>query len=139
MDPGNSERRSSAASPVAGQRLYAREFIGANRFGAIIGAIGGAIGVCVGVAVAVIALIPSSALWMSGIVCISGYRLAHSQRGPSVSFQCANGDSSYDVGAFAAFGLQSVLAALVLCVGLIGIGLLRARLRKPIQVPQKVR
>ncbi|MGO9155392.1 hypothetical protein [Mycobacterium sp.] len=145
MDPDNPERRSSAASTVAGQRpsdpVYlasggrqargAREFVGANRFGAIVGAIGGAIGLCVGVAAAVIALTPSSALWMSGIVCISGYRLAPYQPGMSVSFHCVKGDSSYDVSDLAVFGLQAILAALVLCVGLIGIGLIRARLRKP--------
>jgi hypothetical protein len=145
MDPDNPERRSSAASAVADRRpsgpvylasrgrqaLGVREIVGANRFGAIVGAIGGAIGVCVGVAAAVIALTPSSALWMSGFVCISGYRLGRSQPGQSVSFQCFNGDSSYDVSDLAVFTLQSVLAALVLCVGLIGIGLIRGRLRRP--------
>lgn len=113
---------------------------GANRFGAIFGAIGGAIGLCVGGAAALTALIPSSALWMSGIVCISSYHLAYNtshysyqpgQSGTSVDFQCVNGDSSYDVNDFAIFGLQSVLAAFVLCVGLAGIGLIRARLREP--------
>ncbi|MGO8940567.1 MAG: hypothetical protein ACLP3C_31355 [Mycobacterium sp.] len=145
MDPDIPERRSSAASTVAGRRpsgavnlasrgrqaLDVREFVGANRFGAIVGAIGGAIGLCVGVAAAAIALTPSSALWMSGFVCISGYRLARSQPGQAVSFQCFNGDSSYDVSDLAVFALQSVLAALVLCVGLIGIGLIRARLHRP--------
>ena len=145
MDPDIPERRSSAASTVAGRRpsgavylasrgrqaLDVREFVGANRFGAIVGAIGGAIGLCVGVAAAVIALTPSSALWMSGFVCISGYRLARGQPGQSVSFQCFNGDSSYDVSDLAVCTLQSVLAALVLCVGLIGIGLIRARLHRP--------
>ena len=47
-----------------------------------------------------------------------------------MSFHCVNGDSSYDVKDLAIL-LQSVLAAFVLCVGLIGIGLIRARLRKP--------
>ncbi len=108
----------------------AREFVGANRVGAIIGAIGGAIGLCVGVAATVIVLIPSSALWMSGIVCISGYRLAHNVPGQAESFQCVNGDSAYDVGDLAALALQSVLAALVLGVGLTGVGLIRARLRR---------
>ncbi len=66
---------------------------------------------------------------MSGIVCISDYRLAYGDAGQSLSFHCVNGDSSYDVKDLAVL-LQSVLAALVLCVGLIGIGLVRARLRK---------
>ena len=143
MDPDGFERHSSAASTVAArsssgpvclapsgrQARGAREFVGANRAGAIVAAIGGAIGLCVGFAAAVIALIPSSALWMSGIVCISGYRLVHNPAGQSVSFHCVDGDSSYDVKDLAVL-LQSVLAAFVLCVGLIGIGLIRARLRK---------
>jgi hypothetical protein len=66
---------------------------------------------------------------MSGIVCISGYRLVHNQAGESVGFQCVDGDSSYDVQNLAVL-LQSVLAAFVLCVGLLGIRLVRARLRK---------
>jgi hypothetical protein len=110
-----------------------------NRFVAILGVIGGAIGLCVGGAAAVTALIPSSALWMSGIVCISCDHLAYNtshdayqpgQSGTSVDFRWVNGDSSYDVNDFAIFGLQSVLAAFVVCVGLAGIGLIRARLRK---------
>ena len=129
MNPGNPERRSSAASRVAGQPRGARGFVGANRVGAIVGAIGGAIGLCVGAGAVVSALIPSSALWMSGIVCISGYRLVHNQAGESVSFQCVDGESPYDVEDLAVL-LQSVLAAFVLCVGLLGICLIRARLRK---------
>jgi hypothetical protein len=117
-------------APRSRQALVSRELVGANRFGAIVGAICGAIGLCVGVAATVIVLIPSSALWMSGIVCISGYRLAHNQPGLSVTFRCVNGDSTYDVSNLAAFGLQSVLAALVLWIGLIGIGRIRARLRR---------
>jgi hypothetical protein len=101
--------------------------------------IGGAIGLGVGGAAAVTALIPSSALWISGIVCISGYHLAYNtshygyqpgQSGTSVDFQCVDCDSSYDVDDFAIFGLESVIAAFVVCVGLAGIGLIRARLRK---------
>ena len=118
-------------APRGRQAPGAREFVRANRFGAIVGAIGGAIGLCGGAAAGVIVLTPSSALWMGGIVCISGYRLAHNQPGQSVSFRCVDGDSSYDVSDLAVFGLQAMLAALVLCVGLAGIGLIRARLRKP--------
>ena len=47
-----------------------------------------------------------------------------------MDFQCVNGDSSYDVNDLAIFGLQSVLAAFVVCVGVAGIGLVRALLRK---------
>jgi hypothetical protein len=130
VNPGDAELRSSAAPTVARRARGAWEPVGANRVGAIIGAIGAGIGLCVGAAAGVIALTPSSAVWMSGIVCISGYRLAYGDAGQSLSFHCVNGDSSYDVKDLAVL-LQSVLAALVLCVGLIGIGLVRARLRKP--------
>jgi hypothetical protein len=143
MNPGSSERHSSAASTVArpqpsdlvcltsrgSQSRSAWEPVGANRVGAIIGAIGAAIGICVGTAAAVIALTPSSAVWMSGIMCITGYRLAYGDEGQSASFHCVNGDSSYDVKDLAVL-LQSVLAVLVLCVGLIGLGLIRSRLRR---------
>jgi hypothetical protein len=117
-------------APRSRQATVAREFVGANRFGAIAGAIGGAVGVCFGVAAVVIALIPSSALWMSGIVCISEYRMVHHGPGQSVEFQCVNGDSAYDVSDLAVFGLHSVLAAFVLCVGVVGISQTRARLRR---------
>ena len=129
MNPGNPDRCSPAAPTVAVQARPAWEPVGANRVGAIIGAIGAAIGLCVGSAAGAIAWTPSSALWMSGIICISGYRLTYDDPDRAVSFHCVNGDSSYDVKDLAVL-LQSVLAALVLCVGLIGIGLIRARLRK---------
>jgi hypothetical protein len=102
--------------------------------------IGGAIGLCVGGAAAVTAVMPSSALWMSPIVCSSGYQLAYNtshysykpgQSGTSVSFQCVSGDSSHDVNDLAIFGLQSLLAALVLCVAVAIGGSIWRRLRKP--------
>jgi hypothetical protein len=40
--------------------------------------IAGAIGICVGGAAAVTAIFPSSALWMSAIVCRSPYQLDYS-------------------------------------------------------------
>jgi hypothetical protein len=129
MNPGNVELRSSAAPTIVRRARGAWEPAGANRIGAIIGAIGAAIGLCVGAAAGVIALTPSSAVWMSGIVCISGYRLAYGGPAQSLSFHCVNGDSSYDVKDLAVL-LQSVLVVLVLCLGLIGIGLVRARLRR---------
>jgi hypothetical protein len=121
MHPDGPERCPAYLASWGRQALGAREFVGANCVGAI--------GLCVGFAAAVIALVPSSALWMSGIVCISGYRLVHNPAGQSVSFHCVDGDSSYDVEDLAVL-LQCVLVALVLCVGLIGIGLIRARLGK---------
>jgi len=93
-----------------------------------------------GVVAGVNSYIPSSALWMSGIVCSSPYHLEYStshysynpaQSGTSVSFQCVNGASSYDVNDFAIVGLQVVLAVLVLC-GAVAVGrLMRRLLRKP--------
>ena len=130
MNPGNIELRSSAAPTIARRSRSTWEPVGANRIGAIVGAIGAAIGLCVGAAAGVIALTPSSAVWMSGIVCISGYRLAYSGPARSLSFHCVNGDSSYDVKDLAVL-LQSVLVVLVLCLGVIGIGLVRTRLRRP--------
>ena len=115
-----------------------RRFIGADRVGGIVGLIGGAIGLCVGGAAAVTALIPSSALWMSGIVCSSGYQMAYNtshysyrpgQSGTNVSFQCVSDADSYDVNDFAVFALQSLLAAVVLVVAAAVGGLIwRARI-----------
>jgi hypothetical protein len=88
---------------------------------------GSAIALCVGCAAAVTALIPSSALWMSPIVCRGGYQMGYNtshysykpgQSGTSVGFQCVGDADSYDVNDFAVFALQSLLAALVLCVAL---------------------
>lgn len=100
-----------------------RKLVGADRAGAVIGMLGGAIGLCVGGAAAVTALIPSTALWMSPVVCGSGYEMAYNtshysykpgQSGTTVSFQCVNGDDFYDVNDLAVFALQSLLAALLL-------------------------
>jgi hypothetical protein len=102
-----------------------RKLVGADRAGAVIGILGGAIGLCVGGAAAITALIPSTALWMSRIVCGKRYEMAYNtshysykpgQSGTTVSFQCVNGDDFYDVNDLAVFALQSLLAALVLCV-----------------------
>ncbi|MGO9382275.1 MAG: hypothetical protein ACLP4W_09295 [Mycobacterium sp.] len=117
-----------------------RRFIGADRAGGIVGLIGGAIGLCVGGAAAVTALIPSSALWMSGIVCSSGYQMAYNtshysyrpgQSGTNVSFQCVGDADSYDVNDFAVFALQSLLAAVVLVVAAAVAGLIWRRSHKP--------
>jgi hypothetical protein len=116
-----------------------RKFDGADRLGAMVAVIGRVIGLGVGGVAAVTAVIPASALWMSGVVCISGYHLAYNnwqysyqpgRPGPSENFQCVNGDSSYDVGDLAIFGLQCSLAAFVLCIGLAVGGSIWRRLRK---------
>jgi hypothetical protein len=77
-------------------------------------------------------LFPASALWTSGLLCRSPYHLTHGSsysygRGTSVSFQCVSGASSYDVNFFAIFGLQILLAVLVVSVG----ALMWRLLRKP--------
>ncbi|OBG46522.1 hypothetical protein A5672_07835 [Mycobacterium alsense] len=113
-----------------------RRLVGADRIGAIIGMLGGAIGLCFGGAAAVTALIPSTALWMSALVCGSGYDMAYNtshysykpgQSGTTVSFQCVNRDDFYDVNYLTVFALQSLLAALLLCVALAVGGLLWRR------------
>ena len=117
-----------------------RKLVGANRAGAIIGVLGGAIGLCVGGAAAVTALIPSTALWMSPILCRSGFEMAYNtsqysykpgQSGTSVSFQCVSNGDFYDVNDFAVFALQTLLAALLLCVVLAVGGLIWRRSHKP--------
>jgi hypothetical protein len=101
--------------------------------------IGGAIGLCVGGAAAVTAVFPSSALWMSPLVCRGGYDLAYNtshysykpgQSGTSVSFQCVGDAGSYDINPFLIDVIQSALIALVLGVGAIGMALLRRRVGK---------
>ncbi|OBF03436.1 hypothetical protein A5730_21590 [Mycobacterium sp. ACS4054] len=91
----------------------------------VVAVLGGVIGLCAGVGAAVTAVIPSAALWMSPIVCRSGYEMAYNtshysykpgQSGTTVSFQCVGDGGAYDVNDFAVFALQSLLAGLVLCV-----------------------
>lgn len=146
-------QRCDLSDPVflapAGRRAYAaREYgpapwsklVGADRAGAVVGVLGGAIGLCAGGAAAVTALIPSSALWMSPIVCRGGYEMAYDtshysykpgQSGTSVRFQCVGGGDFYDVNDLAVFALQSLLVALVLCVALAVGGSLWRGSRKP--------
>jgi hypothetical protein len=116
-----------------------RKRVGLAGAGGIIGVGGGVIGACVGGAAALTALVPSSALWMSAIVCRGGYQMGYNtshysykpgQSGTTVSFQCASGADSYDVNDFAVFALQSGLAALVLCVALAVGGLMWRLARK---------
>ncbi len=117
-----------------------RKLVGADRVGAILGVGGGGIGLCAGAAAAVTAVVPSSALWMSAIVCDSGYQMAYNtsdysykpgQSGTTVSFQCVGDAGSYDVNDFAVFGLQFLLIALVVCVVGAVVGLMWRRRRRP--------
>jgi hypothetical protein len=88
-----------------------------------IGAILGTIGLCVGGAVALTAAMPSTALWMSPIVCDGGYQLTYNtdhysykpgQSGINVNFECVNGaGDAYDPNWFAIDALQTLLFALI--------------------------
>jgi hypothetical protein len=117
-----------------------RKLVGADRVGAILGVGGGGIGLCIGAAAAATAVIPSSALWKSAIVCDSGYQMAYNtsdysykpgQSGTTVSFQCVGDAGTYDVNNFAVFALQFLLIALVVCVVGAVVGLMWRRRRKP--------
>src|SRR6185437_6230977 len=86
------------------RRLPRKSLSGADRVGSIIGMIGGIFGLCVGGAAAVTALFPSTALWMSPIVCRSPYHLASStsnysykpgQSATTVTFQCVSDAGFY--------------------------------------------
>ncbi|OBA74177.1 hypothetical protein A5641_28620 [Mycobacterium sp. 1554424.7] len=87
-----------------------------------IGAILGTFGLCVGGAAALTATMPSTALWMSPIVCGGGYQLAYNtshysykpgQSGTNIDFECVNGADSYDPNWFAIDALQTLLFALI--------------------------
>src|SRR5262249_10831207 len=117
-----------------------RSRAGANRIGTIAGVIGGAIGICVGGAAALLALFPSTALWMSPLVCRSPYQLDYStshysyrpgQSGTSVSFQWVRGAAFSYADRFCVDGLHSILIALILGAAVFVIGLIRRRLQKP--------
>ncbi len=75
---------------------------------------------------------------MSALVCGSGYELGYNtanysykpgQSGTSVSFQCVGDSGSYDVNPFVIDAIQSLLIALVLCLAVLVVGLIRRRLR----------
>ena len=110
-----------------------------RRFGVIALTLAVAIGPLYGVVAGVTAALPSSALWMSGIMCSSPYHLAyhnegyHYGRAPGFrgGFQCVSGDSSYHVNYFAISVLQTLLVVLVL-FGVVAVGVLMwRRLRNP--------
>ena len=79
-------------------------------------------------------LIPSSALWTSGIVCNTPSHLAYSEslgldHATSKTFQCVSGDSSYAASKLAIYALQTLVSALVLC-GTLAAGPLTRRLSR---------
>jgi hypothetical protein len=92
--------------------------------------------VVIGIAATVLVtmLIPSSALWTSGIVCTTPAHLAYSEslslgQATSRTFQCVSGDSSYAASKLAIYALQTLVSALVLC-GTIAAGRLTSRLSR---------
>ncbi|MCV7099711.1 hypothetical protein H7I01_04765 [Mycobacterium palustre] len=95
--------------------------------------LGGGLWLCLGGAAAVTAAFPSTALWMSPIVCGSGHDLGHKpgHSGTSVSFQCVGDTDYYDASDFAVFALQSLLAMLLAVVALVIGGLLWRRAHRP--------
>jgi uncharacterized coiled-coil protein SlyX len=107
--------------------------------GTLVGAIGGLIGICVGGAAALTAVLPSSALWTSAIVCggpnqlmvnTSHYSYKPGQSGTSVDFQCIGGDGGHAVNFLAISALQTLFLALAV-VGVLAIGVVvRSVLRR---------
>ncbi|SPM31257.1 MmpS family transport accessory protein [Mycobacterium terramassiliense] len=80
--------------------------------------------VCLCATTALVTLKPSSALWMSGIVCGSGYHLANDNKhygtpsggsGITMSFRCVSGNSSYHANDFSVFELQFLLVGIASC------------------------
>jgi hypothetical protein len=121
-----------------GQQRPRRNLTGANRFGAIVGMVGGAIGLCAGGTAALTAMFPSTALWMSGIVCRSPYHLVAStssysyqpgQSGTSVTYRCVSDAGWYDVSAFAIIVLQALLAAVIVGGVAVVVHLIRRKAR----------
>ncbi len=104
----------------------------------LVGAILGLIGICVGGAAALTAAFPSSALWMSSIVCSSGYQLTYGtsdysykpgQSGTSVSFECVKDADAYGPSWFVIDLFQSMMVALVVGAAVILGRVLWKRLR----------
>jgi hypothetical protein len=127
-----------------GRQQPRRTLSGAGAVGRIVGWAGGAIGICVSGSGLLTAVLPSSALWTSTIVCggpnqlmsnTSHYSYRPGSSGSYVSFQCVGGDGAYDADFFAIMGLQTLLIALVVgavvAAGVLIRNLLR---RKPIRI-----
>lgn len=99
-----------------------------------------AIGPLYGLVCFVSTAVPSTALWMSPIMCSSQYRLAYNEHhysyrpitsGRVVNFGCVSDAGSYQVNFFAISVVQFLLAAIVLC-GAVAVGfVIRRRLRRP--------
>jgi hypothetical protein len=132
-----------------GQRDFGRQQPRRTRsggvdLGRILGWMGGAIGVCVGGAGLLTAVLPSTALWTSVILCggpnrlmsnTSHYSYRPGSSGSNTTFQCVGADGAYDVNVFAIMGLQCLLIGLVAGAAVAAGGLIRSLLRrKPIRI-----
>ncbi len=89
----------------------------------LFGAVAGFIGFCAGGGSALIAMFPSSALWMSTIICgapnqlminTANYSYKPNQSGTTVDFECLKADGVYEASWLAISALQGVLVAVVL-------------------------
>jgi hypothetical protein len=107
----------------------------ANRLGGILGGAAGALGVIGGGAASLTAVLPTSALWTSAIVCggpnelmvnTSHYSSRPGNSSTSVNFQCLAADGGHDASWFAITSLQAVMIALV-AAGVVAVGLLIRR------------
>jgi hypothetical protein len=106
----------------------------ANRLGAVVGAIGG----CIGGAAVLTAVLPSTALWTSSIVCggpnqlmvhTSHYSYKPGQSGTTVDFQCLAGDGAHEANFATISALQTLVVGLALA-GVLAIGFLIRRIRR---------
>ena len=89
----------------------------------LFGAVAGFIGLCAGGGSALIAMFPTSALWMSAIICgapnqlmvnTANYSYKPNQSGTTVDFECLKADGVYEASWLAISALQGVLVAVVL-------------------------
>jgi hypothetical protein len=116
--------------------------------GALFGAIAGAIGFCSGGAAALIAVLPTSALWTSRIICgapnqlminTSHYSYKPNQSGTTVDFECLKADGVYEANFLAISALQAVLIAVVFAGIAAVVLVLRRRSRgEPVSPPLMV-
>ncbi|MEE6179592.1 hypothetical protein [Mycobacterium sp. 050134] len=129
-EAGAAAGQGSRGGPRPGVRLT-----GANRIGAILGILG----VCVGSGAAITAMVPSSALWMSPLVCSGPYHLTYNtwsysyrpgQSGTSVSFQCVGDSDWYNPSWLAIDALQSAMATLIIGGAIVVGRMLWVRLRQ---------
>jgi hypothetical protein len=108
------------------RELERRNLDGEQLIGGAIGVIGGLIAVGGGGAAVTTKVVPSSALWMSGIVCSSPSHLEYTRS----HFQCVGDAGSHNANYLAILGLQGLLIALVVCAVVAVGGLIWRRRRR---------